>query len=350
MKQHPSSVRFFGLNLRQLQHNWSIAISQMTSWAVFRWLQPTYATRLRMANGETIDYVEKTGQSTATNNQAKIVKFAGFVLPENLVLWHSLGLPKLSADAIRSAVELEVRSLSPFLPEDVVWSFTQPIAEQQGSRTNIVIASRKIISKYIASLPMPPPDPKGFEIWVSIPQRPGFLVLDGFGEQNRQRLTRRWWFVNLSLVFLLAVVGLAAAVSPTAQLRLRATQAAHDYEKLRLLAAPAMQQRELLTQLNQQVKALELELAQTLRPELILMRITKLLPDDSYVTSLQVQGTKILLTGQTANTSALMQQLGSQAGVKDVRAPTAAVKLRGTERETFYIEFTLDPASLIAQP
>ncbi len=350
MKPPNTSVRFFGLNLRQLKHDWTIALNQIAHWPVLRWLAPAYVTRITIANGETADYVEKTGRALVKQQETKKVKFFGFLLPDKLVLWHPMVLPKLSADAVHAAIELEVMSLSPFLSDDVVWGHTPLISAQQGNKTHIVIASRKIILQYIASLEPTKSSHDSFEIWVKPPQGHGFLVLDGFGEKKRKRLTVRWRIVNLYLVFLLAAIGLAAAVTPTAQLRLRALQAAQDYEKLRPLAAPAIKQRELLVQLDQQIKVLQVQQEKSLKPELALLRITKLLPDDTYVTSLQVQGSKILLTGQTANTAVLMQQLGAQTGVKDVRAPTAAGKQRGAERETFNIEFTLDPSSLIAQP
>lgn len=350
MKRLNISANLFGLDLRQLQHDWVIALRQIANWPVLRWLAPAYVTRIKMANGATADYVERTGRTFSTKQHAKKVKFAGFLLPDSLVLWHPMLLPKLSTDAAESAIALEVRSLSPFLSDDVVWGHTPLIPEQRGSKTQVVMASRKIISQHIASLEPAKPVQDGFEIWVRPPHGQGFVVLDGFGEIKRRQLSARWRIVNLCLVFLLAASAFAAVVTPTAQLRLQAIQAAHDYERLRALAAPAIKQRELLVQLDSQVTALKGQLEQGLKPELILLRITQLLADDTYLTHLQVQGNKILLTGQTPNTAALMQQLGAQAGVKNVRAPTAAVKPRGAERETFNIEFTLDPSSLIAQP
>jgi general secretion pathway protein L len=63
-----------------------------------------------------------------------------------------------------------------------------------------------------------------------------------------------------------------------------------------------------------------------------------------------VQDSKFSLNGETPNTAALMQLLGAQAGVKDVKAPTAAVKPRGSERETFSIEFTLETPGMVRKP
>jgi general secretion pathway protein L len=259
-------------------------------------------------------------------------------------LWHSLTLPKLSADEALSATELEVKSLNPFSPEDLVWSHTALVATSGVSKVQIVIASRKIVAQHITSLES---TSTNHEVWVKLPESPNCIVLDGFGEKIRRQRSARWRILNFCLVFLLMVTGFSAALTPSAQLYFRSTQAAKAYEQLRSVAAPAMQQRELLVKLDGQVTALRGQLARSIKPELVLLRITQILNDDTYVTQIQTRDNKILLTGQTPNTAALMQQLGTQAGVTDVRAPTAAVKQRGSERETFNIEFTLDPSSLM---
>ena len=350
MKQPNSTVRFFGLDLSQVRSDWAIALSQLALWPVFRWLAPTYVTRIRMPDGQTADYLEKTGLALPKPQRAKTARYSGFLLPDKLVLWHPMLLPKLSADAAHAAMALEVRSFSPFLPDDLVWGHTPLVPEQRGNTVQLVIASRKLIAQHIATLEPTDLTQGDAEIWVNPPLSDGLMVLNGFGEAKRRRLVARWRVVNLCLVAVFATIGLAAAITPTAQLRVRAMQAAQDYAKLRALAAPAVRQRELLGQLDQQLKAIDEMAEPSLKPELILLRITQLLPDDTFITQLQAQGQKIMLMGQTPNTAALMQQLGAKAGIKNVRAPSGAVKMRGSERETFNIEFTLDSSSLTAQP
>jgi general secretion pathway protein L len=76
----------------------------------------------------------------------------------------------------------------------------------------------------------------------------------------------------------------------------------------------------------------------------VLQLITEALGDDTSLLSLQVQGHKVSLTGQTANASALMKKLDSLPGLRDVRAPAPATKPLGATRESFTIEFSMDPA------
>jgi len=349
MKRPDQPPSFFGLDLHQLRSDWAFALSQIALWPVFRWLAPVYATRITMTNGDIADWTEGTDQVTSKRVSTKSVKFMGFLLPEDQVLWFPMTLPNLKADALHSAMELQVSSLSPFLPADMIWSHTPLTSTLDGVRTYVVIASRKIISRYLISVRADQSKPDDYEVWVQAPESRGFLVLNGFGENIRRRLAARWRVVNLCLVFFLVAIGFAAALTPMAQLRFRAIQASEDFAKLQVLAASALHQRERFVQLDQQVKALQAPIEQRLQPELVLLNVTKLLADDTYVISMQVQGSKIVMTGQTPNTASLMQQLGSQLGIKDVRAPYPATKQKGADRETFNIEFTLDPASAVAK-
>ena len=343
-------ARFLGVDWHQLHRDWIVALNLMAHWPAFRWLTPAHIVRIKTQSGKSFDYIEKAGRVVAVFPQAKTVKFSGFLLPDKLVLWQSVALPNLSADAVRAAIELQVRDLNPFSPDDAIWGYIPSVPMQGRSKTYIAIASRKLIAQYVASLESAQSSQKNFEIWVEAPESYGFLVLDGFGEKMRMQYSSRWRGANLCLVFLLIAIGFAAAITPAAQLRLRAVQAFADFTKLQSLAAPVLQVRERLVRLEQQVKALQAPIEQSLQPELVLLNITKLLGDDTYVTSLQAQGAKISLSGQTPNTAALMQQLGSQVGVKDVRAPSPATKQRGAERETFNIEFMLDSSRQVARP
>ena len=309
---------------------------------MFRWLTPAYSTRLDRPDGGSVDFVEKLDGSSIVAPSAGKVKFSGFLLPEELVLWHRMKLPMLPREAAKSAVELQVRSLSPFSADDVVWACQSASSVNQTGETWIGITSRKLVLKYVEPLGVGPVNLKDLEFWAQMPDSKGFLVLDGFGETFRRRYALKWRSVNIGLLALLVAMGLAAAVTPTVQLRNRALQADQDYSRLRAQTNPIVHQREVFLQQELQVKALQGQLVSRIDIVQMLPKITQLLPDDTYLSNLKVQDSKFLLNGETPNTAALMQLLGGQPGIKDVKAPTAAVKPRGSEREIFSIEFTLE--------
>jgi general secretion pathway protein L len=71
--------------------------------------------------------------------------------------------------------------------------------------------------------------------------------------------------------------------------------------------------------------------------------LTQILPDDTYLYALDVQKTKITASGHTVDASALLQKLSSDPRLKNVKAPTAVVRLPGATKEAFVIEFTMEP-------
>jgi general secretion pathway protein L len=77
-----------------------------------------------------------------------------------------------------------------------------------------------------------------------------------------------------------------------------------------------------------------------------LQLVTDALNDDASLLSLQIQGNKVNITGQAQNASLLMKQLDATPGFRDVRAPAPATKPLGAVRESFTIEFNIDPEQL----
>jgi general secretion pathway protein L len=151
-----------------------------------------------------------------------------------------------------------------------------------------------------------------------------------------------WLWVSAALALLAMVLAAAMAATPSLKLYLRALQANQAMNNLGQKAGPVMAQRESLMRASQQLGDLTQLAGKPVPPLQTLRLITEALPDDTSLFSLQIQGRKVTITGQTINAAALMKQLDSTTGMRDVRAPTPATKTQGALRESFTIEFTLD--------
>ncbi len=169
------------------------------------------------------------------------------------------------------------------------------------------------------------------------------VVVPGWGEALRQRqrvVRRRLGWVLLSVMVML-VAGLV--VTPVAQLRLRAIEAAIAHSELQGRAAPLLMQRETMQQATERIGLIKSVLSERADGVLLLDTLTRALPDDTYLGTLDVTGMKVRIVGLTANSAALMQLLGAQNGFREVRAPVPAVRNPGSSLENFNIEFQLDP-------
>ena len=361
----PAQTRFFGLDLASLGRDLLVAWQGMFEWPVVSWLWPKSDIRLWLPNGgmalsrglktpvlfdnSSVNARNRTPAQIRTEIRAKAARFEAVVLPESLLLRRTLTLPPLQDAQMQSALALEVQSLSPFAPDEVVWAYHSSPQPSVGVQVQVVISSRKLIAQHVA-LAHPQVTPQNAEVWVNLadglPSVPHFAALPGYGEARRQRQTMSWRWASGFLVALAAGLFIAIAVTPTVRLYLKSVQASQALAVVAKKASPVIEQRESLLRITQQVSSLNKLVDKPVPALQTLTLITQALPDDTSLLSLQMQGLKVSMTGQTANAASLMKQLGTTAGLRDVKAPVPATKPLGATREQFTIEFTLDPEQI----
>jgi len=348
MKSLTLSPVLFGVDLRSLGQDWSQALRLMADWPVIRWLTPHYITRLTPDQGPQIDCLEQSGQAMPLALQIKVSSFVGRVLSPSHVLWHTMQLPILAGDALDSAVALEAQRLSPFAPEDQLFAYG--LAQKADSNAQSNASTHTVLLAMTARHLLPSElSPQALsakqEVWAQHPDSQALVMFKGFGEALRNRKVRLWRAVNLLLVASTLLVLTSVAVTPSAQLHFRQVQAYDAFIDLTRKAAPAIAERERMTQANAQVQQLQTVISNRMIPENVLLLLTRYLPDDTYLIVLDIKGNKVNITGQTPNAIALMQQLGKQPGVSKVVAPNPA--RREGNKETFNIEFTLEPVPVV---
>ena len=343
MRQSFDLLGMPGVTWHQFFQDWGNAIQKMAQWPLIRWFTPAMPVNLIMGDGRLVSCIEKNGMGIVQLDVGTKSKFSGVVLPEDLVLWRTMSFPDLGSNELQEALSLDVMGASPFPQDDLIWVSTPPQRGDGNVKISVCLTSRKIVEKHLSTQRAVTNSNNAFEVWVQAPAHPDLMLIPGFGEKSRKKLSSRGLRVNLALLSLLTVTCVAAAITPTWQLRMRALQAVQEYEKLHSSAVPAVKNREQLLVLESQIEQIKVQVEKSIQPEASLSSLTQFMPDEAYLTGLQMQGNKITLIGQAPNAALLMQKLSAQAGVKDVRAPTAAVKVRGMDRENFNIELTLEP-------
>ncbi|MFZ4480374.1 MAG: PilN domain-containing protein [Rhodoferax sp.] len=337
-----SQARFFGVDLGSLWRDLLTAWQGMLEWSVLSWLWPKPEVRLCLPTGGLALCRGLNTVPTQDEQRALAARFEALVLPEELLLRHTLDLPKLQPTELRAALTLEVQALNPFPALDLCWTHEVGTHNNASLRVHVVLCSRKLISQQLSAVAerLKSQSP---EVWIPSVTGSGFALLPGFGENRRQRESTIWRWASALLALLALGFVAAMAISPSVQLYLRALKANLAMTSLGQRAAPAIAHRESLVRVSEQLTALALLTQKSVSPMQTLRLITEALPDDTSLLSLQIQESKVTITGQTVNAAALMKQLGSTPGLRDVKAPTPATKPLGASRESFTIEFTLDP-------
>ena len=333
----PSQTSLFGIELAEVWASLTRPWRNLHRSAGLGWLAPQVPVRLIQADGQDSVWL---GGRQVTDVAAGSTNFVAVEVPEPLCLRRTLTLPPMAAADLENAVALDVQSASPFAAPDLAWGYqARPVAGQQV--VDAVFASRRQVDQLLESLGSRLPAGSAPEVWVR-GQAADPIVLKGYGEDRRARHVAARWKIGVALVVVAAGLATAAAVTPTAQLRLRAIQAAYAYDEAVRRAQPLLGKREQMARAAADMAALNAVMAQRVDAAYAMDYLTRIIPDDTSLLSLNIQGNKAVLIGQTTNSAALMQRLSGESGLRDVRAPSPAIRPMGSPKETFTVEFTFD--------
>ena len=333
-------ARFLGVDLRSLGRELRQAWASLLQTPLLSWLTPEAAVLLLQADGgESLWWGDERQEGGA---KAGAARFKALQLPEELLLLRTLALPPMDDADTASAVALQARAISPFAEPDLVWGWRVRPGVQGRGQIDVVLASRRQIAQYLQAQAQRLGGDQP-EVWA-LPPTGAPIVLAGYGEDRRRAQGRRGRWLRYGLLGLALVFVAGIALTPTLQLRARAIEAVHAYDAVVLRTHPLVKERETLLQTVEQLTALSDLLAGRIEPLRVLERLTTVLPDDTALQGFTLKGQKLTLNGQTGNASALMQLLGQQPGMREVRAPSPATRAGGANsKENFVIELALDP-------
>ena len=345
MSSSTHDLRLFGLDLRELWLDMRKPWQQVHQWPLLAWLTPVLPVRLLQANGGESIWQGGTQPLVAPGAKELATPFLALELPDSLVLRRGMTVPAMSDAQTLEAVALDVQTANPFGADDLVWGFSQRPVSQGLVRVEIALLSRRQLDNYLKSQSERWKEGVLPELWVLAAGNPP-IVLAGFGEMPRARRITARRRTGYGLLLLALLVLAAIAITPTLQLRARAIEAVNAYTDLHNRTAPLARQREALVKTTDRLMVVSEAVSGGVDPLTVLDLLTQALPDDTSLLNLQLQGLKVTMAGQTTNAAALMQHLSAQPGVRDVRAPSAATKPLGVTKESFSIEFMLDPKTL----
>lgn len=357
LKNH---ANLFGLDLSGLGVALREAWQDIWSWPVFAWLRPKAPVCVVLPDGETALYFKEKYVSKAREKDKLAAKYTAIQLPEEALLRRVVSMPELGADETQAALALEAQTHSPFLPDQTLWAaFPLAVPGLNTWAFELVLTSRNLVQSQLelarSSLLQGNGQSSSPEIWVT--NTAGLtMALPGFGEGARLARLRNGFRLNVFLLLTAFLLALSVVLAPIVQLRMRALDARGQHVVLQQRVAPILQQRETYAALHDQWQSLSELSAQGFSAVQVLQVVTQILPGDTSVLTFQAQvdqaakAVKVQITGQTQNAAALMQQLGQQTGIRDVKAPTPAVKPPGAVKESFAIDFLVDAVRPVVAP
>lgn len=264
------------------------------------------------------------------------------LVPDDLVLSKTISIPIQAESELSSLLDLEVRSSSPFAAQDTRWGWSVVTRSDATIEVVLAIVSASAVMTFLGR-EYDSHDTQAQEVWVELSDV--MVVLQGFGEGLRERRYQKRLQHSAGLFAVIAILLLSmAAVSAlykTAELdrveRLSATTAA--------AARQASDFRGLLTVANETIGAANDVVANYPNPHIEIARLTALLDDDVYISSLSVDGRQMEMRGRALDAAKVLELLTNEPAYASVAAPGPTVRL-SDGFEQFHLKILIDSEAL----
>ncbi|MGA8966795.1 MAG: PilN domain-containing protein, partial [Pseudolabrys sp.] len=254
-------------------------------------------------------------------------------------LFRPLELPKRAAEYLDGIVRSQIDRLTPWTANEAIFSWTQP-TDAPNDRINLTIAAtaQSMIAPYLRAV-------AGFNaasIVVSTaqsnlgPQAAPIRLLDQrVGSAVSVRRTRS----ILMAIFLLS--GLSAAASIGFSAIASDNLGAEQQELMRKISARKAAMRNLFD--GSALHTLEKRKQTTPSSVITLEALSKLLPDDTYVTELRIDGERLQIVGMTSDAPSLIRLIEQSPHFARAIFFAPTTRSPGTTKEQFHIESHINP-------
>lgn len=324
------SVVFLGVDLKRFFSLWYQSITEALNRPAFSWLGIQEPVTVSFANKPDACFL-------AYQPNKKIVKtsYQAIVLPDDGVLYNEIKMPVMDDDDLRSALALQMTSISPFPQDDLAWGYLKIASDKERVSIQLALTSRRLVAQQI-ELVGAKITRQQVEVWASSPTQ--MIVIQGYGEDARFRKQgRNLAQAGLALFFGVGVlIGLAAI--PTIIRHHQLEQATALQSQLRVQIQPAMEKRDRLMYLQELLETLNMQRIGQPSPLEALDRVTSAFPDDAWLERFELQGQTLQLAGRSSNATALIKTLSSASGLENVKSIAPITRDATSNTDRFVIE------------
>ncbi len=274
--------------------------------------------------------VESSADETLHQRAREVV----LCLPRDKVLTKSLTLPLAAEENLREVLSFEMDRKTPFAAEQVYYDFSV-VARSPAERTltvELVLTTRRVLDDLLVKLDGLGLRPDRVTMVRSDGARLAALNLLPVEHRQRKAVTPR--LVNLALAVLALMLVIAVLSLPLIDKRQRIQALEPLLEAASAKADQARQLRKEIDLLTANARFLT-DKKQSWLPVLEVMdELTRILPDDTWITRLDIKGSELQIQGQSASAAALIPLIESSSVLQNpgFRSPVTQVPRSDLER------------------
>jgi len=257
------------------------------------------------------------------------------------VLAKTVTLPIAVENHVHQALAFQMDQETPFAPDEIYWSHFIAQRDRQSGRLSVrlLLVPRQSLAALLGALERVGIVPNRAEIGDG-PDRDRTLPLDGDGGLLDGAHRRALLWPAAACCLLLALGTIAA---PFVRQALSLGSLDREISDGRGTAVEAEKLRRELDRLSGTINLVESERDKAGRPLAILATLTRILPDDTYLTEVTLQQRKVTLSGRSAAAARLIGALSADEGLRNVTFAAPVTRLEPMHVELFTITAEIAP-------
>ena len=261
-------------------------------------------------------------------------------LGEADVLGKTVTLPLAAERELDQALAFEMDRETPFTAEELYWNHRVIEADRQNGRLSVRLwlVPKASLDPLLTDLASVGIQPRRVEI-ADGPDKGAFLPLNGDGSRKHHASHRLLWPATACC----AALAIAAVVTPFARQELTLASLNAQVAVARDAAAEADRLRQDIDRLSGSAGFIESERDKAGRPLVVLASTTRVLPDDTYLTEMELRQRKLTLSGRSAGAARLIGALAADPEFRNPGFSAPVTRLEALRAELFTINAEVRP-------
>jgi len=293
--------------------------------------------RVRIASGSIVDSLPPDWTTVLRGSRIELI------LRPSRFLFRPLELPKRATEYLEGIVRSQIDRLTPWTANEAVYGWTTPI-EAHNDRIRLMIAAtaRAMVAPYlhaVASL-------NAASIVITTVQinsdtKPSPIKF--FEQRMRSAIDVGRVRLILTAIFLLS--GLSAATAIGVSVIAADNLGTEQQELLRKISSRKAAMRSLFE--GSTLQLLEGRKHTTSSSVIVLEALSALLPDDTYVTEIRIDGEKLQIVGITSDAPSLIRLIEQSPHFAHATFFAPTTRAPGETREQYHVEARINPIFMV---
>jgi general secretion pathway protein L len=229
---------------------------------------------------------------------------------------------------------------TPFTADELYWNHRIIGADRQNGRLSarLSLIPKANLDPLLADLAAVGIRPKRVEI-TGGPDEGTYLPLNGDGTHSQRSSHRLLWPATACC----AALAVATVVIPFVRQELALASLNREIGAAKAAAAEADSLRQEIDRLSGSAGFIEAERDKAGRPLVVLASTTRVLPDDTYLTELELRQRKLTLSGRSAGAARLIGALAADSEFRNPGFSAPVTRLEALRAELFTINAEVKP-------